>query len=282
MILNDLINNEYLTSTERLLAEYIVKNYEKVLKLNSRELAKEIFVSPPTVIRLCKKLGFESYNEFKIQLSKETTTEYLSLKDINFNMPFQKGDSLETIVSNVSSIAISNIMHYRDHFDYEMMEAITEVILKKKFIDIYGIGTSLNSAREFCDKMTHIGYNVSLNYEPAVLASRSMNSGKHQVAIIISYSGYTKSMIDVAKRLKHNCTTIVVITGNSKSELLSYADYSLILESDESLIMVDKIDVFGILYMFHYIFDCLFAIIFSKNYEINLIKEKVIHGIQFE
>ena len=76
MILQNLKNNNTLTSSEKAAADYILKNPDKVLKMTSRELAEQIYVSAPTIIRLCKKLGYESFTDFKMDLSKATTDEY--------------------------------------------------------------------------------------------------------------------------------------------------------------------------------------------------------------
>ncbi len=35
------------------------------------ELSKEIYKPPATIVRLCRKLGLEGYNDFKIKYSAE-------------------------------------------------------------------------------------------------------------------------------------------------------------------------------------------------------------------
>ncbi len=281
MIIKELSDNQTLTESERILAGYICKNYQNVLNMTAKQLAQNVYVSTPTVIRLCKKLGFENFAAFKVTLSKETTEEYMKMSNVSFDIPFQKEDDLKTITGKMASLSISSIVRCRDTFDYEELDKICGLLSRKKFIDIYGIGLSLNSAQEFCVKMNRIGYNVSLIAEASSQIARAVNATPEQAAIILSYSGYTKSNIAVAEILKKNRCPIIVITGNRRSSLLKYASRSLLLKSEEPLQMTQKTDSFGTLYMFHYILDCLFAVIFSKNYEANLQKTSQISRWQF-
>ena len=55
--------------SEKSIAEYILNHSEEVLNLSSVELAKKTFTSPATIVRLCQKLNFKGYNDFKIELS---------------------------------------------------------------------------------------------------------------------------------------------------------------------------------------------------------------------
>ncbi|MCR8907798.1 MurR/RpiR family transcriptional regulator [Thermophilibacter sp. ET337] len=69
--LETLRSSERLTENEQAIARYVLDHPEEVTKLSSRELARRTLTSPTAVLRFCKKLGFENYNEFKVNIVSE-------------------------------------------------------------------------------------------------------------------------------------------------------------------------------------------------------------------
>ena len=52
-----------LTPLELSIYSYILENKEKVAYMKIRELAHESHVSTTSILKFCKKIGFESYTE---------------------------------------------------------------------------------------------------------------------------------------------------------------------------------------------------------------------------
>ena len=65
--LNELKRMNKLTSTEQGIVNYILTNPEELEKTSSRQLAELTYTSPAAVVRICQKLGFSGYSEFKIK-----------------------------------------------------------------------------------------------------------------------------------------------------------------------------------------------------------------------
>ena len=57
-MIQDLMENVKLTPQEQNIVSYIEQHPKEVMKLNAKELSEKIFVSPPTMNRFIKKLGF--------------------------------------------------------------------------------------------------------------------------------------------------------------------------------------------------------------------------------
>ena len=74
MILDALVNGEVkLSKSEKWIALSVLNNPTKVINQSITSLANEAGVSLPTVNRFCKKLGFDGYPAFKIQIAQEIT-----------------------------------------------------------------------------------------------------------------------------------------------------------------------------------------------------------------
>mgnify|MGYP000122713186 CR=1 FL=1 len=59
-----------LTPQEQNIVNYIDHHPKEVMTLNAKELSEKIFVSPPTMNRFIKKLGFSGYFDFSLPLFK--------------------------------------------------------------------------------------------------------------------------------------------------------------------------------------------------------------------
>lgn len=59
----------------------VLKNLDSIPLLSSYELAEKCFVSPATILRLSRKLGYESYTDFKLSVS-------MDLKEVRDNILF--------------------------------------------------------------------------------------------------------------------------------------------------------------------------------------------------
>src|SRR6218665_2502344 len=60
--------NEF-TRSERALTEILLADVDSVLKISIVDLAAQADVSPPTVTRFCRRLGCDSYADFKVRLA---------------------------------------------------------------------------------------------------------------------------------------------------------------------------------------------------------------------
>lgn len=78
--------NKDLSKNERILANYILKHPEDVLKMSSKDLGKVCFVSTATVYRLCDKLGLSGFSDLKIKITS-SLDDYRKSNE-NFNLIF--------------------------------------------------------------------------------------------------------------------------------------------------------------------------------------------------
>jgi len=79
MDLNVLIKGKKLTDNELQILDYLLANTAAIDALPLREIAKTIYTSPATIVRLAQKLGFSGYLELlyflKNRLKNQTITE---------------------------------------------------------------------------------------------------------------------------------------------------------------------------------------------------------------
>ena len=89
-----------LNENDLFIARYILEHSEEIPLLSSHQLAKETFTSPTAIIRFVKKLGFESYNDFKLNIHSFLNQYYLS------NMHIQSHENLYSVKNKLTEIDV--------------------------------------------------------------------------------------------------------------------------------------------------------------------------------
>ena len=64
-----------LTRSEQAITEYILKNPMTVIRYSLTQIAMEARTSNTAVIRLCQKLGYQGFSEFKFSLSRAALSD---------------------------------------------------------------------------------------------------------------------------------------------------------------------------------------------------------------
>src|SRR4029079_12470646 len=66
-----------LSPSETRIADILLNDFEFAVNASIIELAEKADVSPPTVTRFCRRLGCESFSDFKVQLAR---TAYVGMR----------------------------------------------------------------------------------------------------------------------------------------------------------------------------------------------------------
>ena len=256
------------SQSEKQIAKYILNHGEEVLSMSVKELAKETYTSPATIVRLCKKIGLDGYNDFKIKYSAELQYDLHHTDRIDVNFPFSKDDSYPMICHKLSSLYQEVIADTIKLIDFTELNKIVDLLYPHQHIDIYGSGNSLLAAMSFQHKMMRISRDVNLRILHGEQVFMSYNSNSSRIAMIISYSGETNENIQIAQTLKENNTPIIVLTSVGDNRLSHYADYILNIGSREKIFT--KIAPFASQISIEYLLNIIFSCIFQKDYNQNI------------
>lgn len=256
------------SESEKEIAKYILNHGEAVLSMSVKELAKHTYTSPATIVRLCKKIGLEGYNDFKIKYSAELQydLQHTDRKDVNF--PFQKDDSHPLICHKLASLSQEVIADTVKLIDFNQLHQIVDLIYHYPTIDIYGSGNSLLAAMSFQHKMMRISRDVNLRVLHGEQIFMSYNTNPDRIGMIISYSGETNEVIQIAQTLKEKKTPLIVLTSIGDNRLSHYADYILNIGSREKIFT--KIAPFASQISMEYLLNVIFSCLFQKDYEQNI------------
>ena len=57
---------EELSMAERVVLDYLIENKESIKDFSVEKIAEAAYTSPASVVRMCKKLGYKGFKDFKI------------------------------------------------------------------------------------------------------------------------------------------------------------------------------------------------------------------------
>lgn len=212
-------NNIHFNNTEKQIFQYILNNFKEIPKLKLFELSKKTFVSPNTIVRFCKKLGFKGFADLKFYILEEIYKSNL--------------DEIIKKNKDYSSDIISNLNKNISINSNEVFNKISEMLLTKKKIYLFGFGLSSFSIKSFAKKLElfKIISIIPQDRDSALMIAESLESD--DIAFFISLSGETKNIIDpliIAKTKNCKAISITKLGQNSIADLCNINLYSYISE----------------------------------------------------
>lgn len=267
--------NEYLkhaSGAEKGIIEFILHDPKVIVGLTIHECAKASYTSPSSVVRLCRKLGFDGYKEFHQSLVYELALLDLDLKEKGKEITFQ--DSLHDIIEKVTSKNILSLDNTAKLMDDNTVKACVDLMLHSRSICLFGMGASLLVAKDAYLKFLRINKPCIINddWHAQLLQARNMIS--EDLAIAISYSGMTKEVIECIKAAKEKGAKVIAITRFEENPLAKLADYNLSVSATEFIFrsgaMSSRIAQLNII-------DILYAAYVNQHFDDSLKQLKMTH-----
>lgn len=238
-----LIETRYgdLRASEKQAADYILKHMDKIRGMSLEKAAKKSGVSQPTIIRLTKALGFHGYKEFRYALVEELAREQEGEeRKLMYGYSLSRNDRLEDIPGKVVATTERIMEETLKSFSVNIYEKVIEALKKARIIDIYSVENSNAVALDLLTKLLYLGFQCRHfdDYYHQKISAGSLT--KEDVAVGISFSGYSKDTVEVMKEAKKSGARTIVITSFRNSLISKYADL-LICTSQEQLFYGDAI-----------------------------------------
>ncbi|MCX8641729.1 MULTISPECIES: MurR/RpiR family transcriptional regulator [unclassified Gilliamella] len=219
-----------LSAKELAVATFIQANTDALKNMSIQSLAKLNQVSTSTILRLCNKLGYSGFSDFKVDLisslPRKLNTDVLQ-DDINLN------DSLQDVNNKVQSMEKSSIDETHSMINLESLNKAIDLIIDSNKIIIFGASSSGLVGKELEYQLIKIKKDVSCHFDSHIQKSIANNLDGNDLIIIISHSGETPECIDLLKLAQKNNVRSIAITKMGQSQVSSLAEVILHTTSTE-------------------------------------------------
>lgn len=187
---------------------YVIEHINIIPYMRIRELAKETHVSTTTILRFCKKVDCDGFSEFKFKL-KEKIGQKESLK----------------LVDDRAEIDRFFSERFPSEPFQQQIEEVVKVMAKHDTVIFLGLGNSLSIAQYAARCVSNsgkFGVCISDPFYPA-----RMVPNLDAVIVILSISGESTQLLELARDIKNTKSTLISITSTSNCSLARFADVAL-------------------------------------------------------
>ena len=212
-----------LKTAEKKAADLLLEKPEFFGRATIIEAAEAAGCSEATLVRLARRLGYGGYPELKAAIGRGDDSSPVKLYQ-----EISTEDSCGEVIKKVfkaSIQALEDTLEVLDKSEYE--KAVASICACRKLL-LYGVGDAAAVARSGFQKFFRVGLDVQAPEDMDVQLISLSRMSRGDVMIAISYSGRTRSVVDVVKYAKSQGITVIAITNYPVSPLAKNSDYILL------------------------------------------------------
>lgn len=215
-------NKAAFSRAELAAAQYILESPTAVLQQTLTQLAKKSHSSTAAIIRMCQRIGYDGYKEFKFSMSR-----YL------FANPADASMTADTSLSSLDYVANAYIRYLsimRETLDSDNIHELAAAISSARSITILGINRTGFSAMQLSYRLSKLGIPSRPITDTIVMTDYSMILGEGDLCILFTIRGVGSSNYrDFLQQMRSQGCRIALLTMEPKLNLIRYADDVFVL-----------------------------------------------------
>ena len=216
------------TPAEKRVAEAILAEPEAIVLASISEVAERSNGSEAAVSRFARKIGYGSFAEFKLALSRDLVTPTQAIYE-----EVELDDDVETVVAKVAAGNIRAIDDSVRTLDQAALAEAARRIAAANRVGFFGFGGSAIAA---LDAMNHFmralgsAFHLVDSHDQAIWAALS---GPGDVLLLASHSGSSRDLVELASLASEAGAFVIAITNFGGSELAQAAHLNLFTSTRE-------------------------------------------------
>ena len=221
-------------SSHSTIATYLLAHMEDVQDMNIHELAKQCYTSAPSIVRMCKKMGYEGFAQFKLELHKYITMKHVTRQESYHTAYIYHDEKTTDIIRILTNISVNALRESTHYLDDTLITKIVDLLYQAERIDIYGAGQSNFIAKDIQYRFLRSGKNSTAFSETDTMYSQAQWANKKTVSIAVSYSGENENIIAIMQAAKVRGAVTISLTCDKDNTIASFCDYNLFVHSIEN------------------------------------------------
>ncbi len=266
-LVTEKIKSSYATlpSSERMVADYVLRNKEALFKHPIKELAKMSGTTQAAWTRFAQAIGYNGlkdlknayYAEANVHLDTDKGPKIL-FKDVN------EYTSLQSIADNICATSIQAIQTTYRLFDAGSFNEAVNKVVQAKQIQIFGVGTAGIAAYDLYCKLRRIHYNVVYNQDNHMNLMTVSQIGEGDVAIFFSDNAKTAEIMRYFNIAKDRGADTIAVTKLGNNALTTGCDHVLFATSTE---IDKKSGITSSRFAQLFIVDILYTAVANRDYD---------------
>lgn len=215
---------------QKLIAQYILKNYDKVAFMTACKLGETVGVSESTVVRFANALGYSGYPKLQDALQELIKNKLTTVQRVDMVTEFNDDSA---ILNKILKSDMDNIKETLEEIDEKAFKEAANKILKAKRIYIVGMRSSFTIAQ-------YLGFYLGIILDSVHVIRTDMGDAFEQVVkineddvlIAVSFPRYSKKSYQIVSYAKEKGAHIVSLTDSLFAPVASLTDNLLLVKSN--------------------------------------------------
>jgi DNA-binding MurR/RpiR family transcriptional regulator len=209
-----------LTPSDKLIAEVIHNTFNEIPFLTIHQLAGKIDSSATTISRFVKKLGYDSFRDFKYDIVKDTSGSFIEIFE-----PIASKDNPDEIINKIFNVYIDSLRDTRKLLNFDDVISAANLMVKAKRLIFIGIGVSGQVAHIAAQRFSHLDFQADAYNNEYEFVLQSLRAEKKIVVTGISHSGRSKAVIQALAQAKKKHATTIGISNYVIPDMEKVCDY---------------------------------------------------------
>ncbi|TPP06714.1 MurR/RpiR family transcriptional regulator [Rhizobium glycinendophyticum] len=212
------------SASEQRIADILVNSFDFAVNASIIELAERAEVSPPTVTRFCRRLGCQSFADFKVNLAR---TAYVGVRYLN---PETKSTDPADVATDVITKAQNALFMLHRSLDAVVLDKVADRLSRAEMVYAFGSGgNSSMISSEIQNRLFRLGSRVTASSDHAMQLMLTAAARPNDVLIGSSFSGRNAELVKCFALARENGITTIALTQSE----------SLVADAAELVIGID-------------------------------------------
>ena len=218
-----------LSVKEQAIANFILADPKSASRMTIIEMSSALGVADSTVFKFAKKLGYSGFRDFRNDLLAEEFDPTISVHE-----NVTASDSVIEVAQKVFRSSMKSLEDTLSMLDQDALEHALGILLSAARISFYGTGESGVVALDAYQKFLRSPINCHVIQDSHMQLMQASLLHEGDVAVVVSHTGLTREMIELARMAKAGCAKVIAITSYPSSKIAEYADVTFVSTSEET------------------------------------------------
>jgi len=229
--LTQTISNELqaMRKSERKVGQFVLAQPDEVIRMRIVDLAEQAEVSEPTVVRFCRAVGCDGFQDFKLALAQQ-----LASSPSIGQIAVTDSDSTAEYSFKVFDSTVDSLLKVRDNLDLEMLERAVQALCAAKRVEFYGFGASAAVAFDAQHRFFRLQLATAAYSDPHLQNMSATSLSPDDVVVAFSQSGRTKALLDSIALVKTRGAKVIALAP-SQSPVAEAATIPITIDVKEDI-----------------------------------------------
>lgn len=203
-----------LASAEQRVARVLLDAPDDATQRSVTDLARAAATSEATVVRMCKKAGFEGYQDLKIRLVRD-----LAGASIPDGGEVDPDDGVRIVVRKIFAAATASLAETATLMEPALLLRAVEAVERASEVTLFGVGTSAYVALDAMRRLMRIGIPVNVETSGVDQAVRAALLPPSALVIAVSSGGASRDTVAATRVARDRGATVLAVTHAPNSPL---------------------------------------------------------------